>query len=706
MPRLTPIRALWPALALWLSAGLGCGSATLSIAGRATGGTGTGGGATSAGRGSTGGAGGSGGTSGRGTSGGVSSGGTSGGGPSGGGVSGGSSGSGGASSASSGTSSSGAGSGSGGASSGSGGASSSSGGAASSSGGTASGSSGATSGSSGSCSAGTIGSTGSGLPIGSSESYLGQSGSRSVQLSGCNAVSYAQLPGQTDLFLGRLAQNASCSQWAIGLYRMDWTTSALALVGTAFQTPQTLSDGSAVTSAYDPTIIAYGGELWAAFECAGNFPGVGSCVGPFDPATGTIDASRTNQPITGTSAIPNDPYRYSASVPKLLAFQGQAYLYWSAVKQQKSDGSWVDITSRGALLAEEPSGLHRLWAAGHSGPIASYDPASDVEVWGVGSSSTTDTVADMQGVFTDGQHVFATAGLGGGTTCLTSPASGVPGCYQLAIARTQNPLAQGVFGGGDQLALSELPNNAQNYTRLFVAPDCSRNLMGIFYPPYSGAQNTLPSAFLTFPIPSDADFFVPAPAPQGAARLQVTFGQLGQLAPGCSLSTVTSSTCAAAASRACRFSYGYGAGFGPVQYLGQSATIVCVAQSGIVPSGAPFTSLAAYQSSCGQSSTTSVQCDAAVDDFCQAAGDPSGLGIEEYSPSQAGFACLTHGEAIVETVAWSSLTGYDGSCSLANIGSPEVCLPAVDDECRALGFVSGFGIQQYSASQAQLVCLH
>jgi hypothetical protein len=74
----------------------------------------------------------------------------------------------------------------------------------------------------------------------------------------------------------------------------------------------------------------------------------------------------------------------------------------------------------------------------------------------------------MQGVFTDGQHIFADA-------------TGA-GCYRLAISRTLNPLGEGgVFGGGDRLGEQYLLSNPVSYPRLYTRPDGSRNIMLEFF---------------------------------------------------------------------------------------------------------------------------------------------------------------------------------------------------------------------------------
>jgi hypothetical protein len=328
-----------------------------------------------------------------------------------------------------------------------------------------------------------------------------------------------------------------------------------------------------------------------------------------------------------------------------------------------------------------------------------------VEVWGVGSTSSNAAVADMQGVFTDGQHIFAVAGLGGTSACAQNPANGGAECYHLAISRTLNPLAQGIFGGGDQLPVANLISNPQSYTRLFFAPDCSWNLQGIYFTDSTSSDpNVISPGLWSYPIPGDATFFQPAAVAGGAARVAVTFDQLAELDPSCSAATVWSSACAAAASRACRYSYGFTAGFGPVQYVAPGATIICVGATEATATSETFATLQTYQSGCSSSSSTSVQCSAATDDACVAAGSVSGLPIEELSQTEAVFACLSS-PAAVFTIDWSELTADYSGCSSSTAGTPGVCMPAADIDCQSRGYVSGFGVQQISATQAQITCL-
>jgi len=352
------------------------------------------------------------------------------------------------------------------------------------------------------------------LPIGASESFLGQKGAVQIGYDGCNSVSFAQIPGHIADFVGRHLVNTDplngCSgtHFSLSLYRMDWANNHLRYVHPMFAVPQPIPGGATVDSAYDGSVAELNGTIWVAFECVGvNITGVATCVGPYDAATGTVDPMRTSVPVFGAAADGSDDY--SASVPKLLAFGGKLYLYWTAVRMSKLDGHWIALTTRGARMVESGG---KLWAAGAGGAsVPSLDPAHNIEVWGnVSTDPQATAVADTGGVYTDGKHIFA-------TTILSAPCGlhGVypVGCkYRSAIARTINPLSPQTFRAGAQLDAKYLPSNAQGYARFYQRPDGSTHVMGFYPASPPGAPNPLPlTGLIGFPVPSDAAFFDPGP---------------------------------------------------------------------------------------------------------------------------------------------------------------------------------------------------
>ena len=203
----------------------------------------------------------------------------------------------------------------------------------------------------------------------------------------CNAVAFSQIPGHPDLFLGRAHDYAepgvskrcvpdipkgSRLHW-LALYKMDWTDHTLNYLHDVLKPPFELAAGAQrtvqVENAFDPSVISYNGEIWAAFECGGKrFHGNAACMGPFDPATGTIhDLSRVTVIVEGASDGPN--INYTASVPNLFVFHGKVYVYWSVIRIRRPGGprNWLGVTVRGMELQQESGGLRRFWGAGSAG---------------------------------------------------------------------------------------------------------------------------------------------------------------------------------------------------------------------------------------------------------------------------------------------------------------------------------------------------
>ena len=295
-------------------------------------------------------------------------------------------------------------------------------------------------------------------------------------------------------FLGRYASEQAppgSTYFGLRLYQMEWSTNELVPVrGWAFPAPgvpvpehrvpthpkrgpivyhtiaadpagTTIFDDVVVRNAYDPTVALYRGEMWAAFECscdvAGCTPqfGASACVGPLVPGPKgvpwALDPARTTLAIGADSG---DGYDWTASVPKLLAFRDELHVYWTRVQQNSS--GFVALTSRGVRLVESPGANAKLWAEGSVGQPLGAQNGGD-QVWDVDPSDPRSNLsADMQGVFTDGQHVFALAGLGGsadGRAC-TAPNVDNDGCYRLGVSRSFSPLGNDTFTNGERLANS------------------------------------------------------------------------------------------------------------------------------------------------------------------------------------------------------------------------------------------------------------
>lgn len=332
--------------------------------------------------------------------------------------------------------------------------------------------------------------------------------SNHVTLYGCNADALVQLPGDVHHFVGRLLANGdpkSCAgtNWNLTLLEMDWSTQTLSLVRQIFTTPQKISNGYTITSAYDPSIVSFGGEMWVSFECGGaGIETAGACVGPLTPG-GTIDPTRTVLAVNGGSYEPSDPYNHSASHPFLFVWQGELYMYWTAVQILKTDfNDWKSLTGRGAQVIEESGGARRLFVAGADHTIESDSPLT-IEVLGLGDDPNDNTTADFfQVIALDNGEIYVTAGLGG-SGC-TAPKSGEPGCYRLAIFKPTSALELDAFNASQFKGL--LPHNPNEYTRIVIRPDQSIELMGmIFQDPFPN-QTTLSPGFQTIALP-DSPYF-------------------------------------------------------------------------------------------------------------------------------------------------------------------------------------------------------
>jgi len=364
-------------------------------------------------------------------------------------------------------------------------------------------------------------------PIGSSESYLGATGSFDITLwdangqRNCNEGPFGQIPGDPVHVIGRYnngctSQNGTVGpSWSLARWSVDWSTYHVTFDNMIFDTSPgsvAISGGNSLNTYYDATIVSYAGELWVAGECGGTIAGAGTasaCIGPLSTTTWTMNPARTNVAILGNDSLGNG-YVYSASVPKLLVLQNNLYLYWSAVDIQASSGTWQAITERGTQLAELPATSGLLWAARTGSAVGSRDPNYTVEVWGLGTATSDNATADIGGIFTDGVSVFANGSIAG-TACGTP--FWPPTCYSLAFAKSANPLGNDIFNSGTVLPVAYLPTNAGGEIRLFTDSSGKNYLWGSYFTntpgtrplPLTGAANA--GYWVGFPVPSGTPFF-------------------------------------------------------------------------------------------------------------------------------------------------------------------------------------------------------
>ncbi|MFV0677884.1 hypothetical protein [Variovorax sp. tm] len=540
----------------------------------------------------------------------------------------------------------------------------------------------------------------------------------------CNSVSFHQIPGNGNYFVGRrlltTTDGCSGSNWTLSLFQMDWSSHTLNRIRDVISLPVALTDQNAtITSAYDPTVMSFNGELWMSFECVdtgASSGGVSACLAPISSTTFDVDTSRMTVAV---SAIQQTAFNdgYSASVPKLFQFGGTPYMYWSVSHfVQSADGPLLsDTTTRGAMLAQESSGLRRLWVNGSLGArISTLNSQFTTEVFGLTSGQNLlDGTADSFDIKVVNGKVLLTTAVGGkGCGTPTSPAYG---CYRLQIRSSTTPLGNGIFNGS--IATTALPFNPHEYSKFITDPNGSSFVIGQYLQVQGGGTpapaNTIPNGMSMFPIDLNALQFsatdsTPAPAPAHAGEFFYTaFDTLRQFQTGCKQGSPrpnqNSGECAAAVSRYCR-SQGYEAGGVLVENAGNIAAVACVTSSKSSMVQTTIPALTAYQATCTSNNMYSGDCASAINAFCSAAGyGGGGYGPMEISGSNVALSCM--GDQIATHVATtftalSAQSACDGSWP--GTGS---CHSAVHRSCQALGYASGYGVTDYSQDNVIMGCI-
>lgn len=302
---------------------------------------------------------------------------------------------------------------------------------------------------------------------------------------GCNSVTFASDSSLGDTVVGRKSNTQGCdpkARWSLAIGRIDWANRRIDYEGMLLDTSQgevTLGDGHVVRSAYDPITARWNGETWIAFVCVTGDAVVSDCVGPLD-RDHSLDLSRTTVAVSGVRAK-GAGYDFTAGVPKLLAFEGRLYLYWTMVAIDAATRKFVRLTVRGTELKQEIPGLKRLFAAGHMGEAARTNAPSTVDVFGLDpDDETANVIADIYQVITNGSEIYFT-GARGGDGCLT-PNDSAPGCYRLTIGKTKTPLAYHSFN--NQLVPDDLlPHEPVSYARFLYRPSDHKTvlLVGAFH---------------------------------------------------------------------------------------------------------------------------------------------------------------------------------------------------------------------------------
>jgi hypothetical protein len=341
----------------------------------------------------------------------------------------------------------------------------------------------------------------------------------------CNAsASFAAIPGQPDMFVGRviaIGSQAFCNagnfttQPALGIFQMNWAANQMVFRNYLFGTPITIN-GTYVRSSYDPSIMTYGGENWLAWECTPHYGGleyVSSCMAPLLPDLSGIDQTRFSIPVCGnTGPNPNNPTQMisltSASIPQLLNFGGTPYIYWAIDHNIAVNTASNPMVSRGAMLQKDLNGNFWVFGAG-SNPVQTDDPNLTTVVRDVVPGDTTaDHLSQVRIVYADqtGQGLYTMSNVGGtnGSICI-NPASVSQGCWRTEVNYTTEPLAYNTFSQ-DPLPTTNFPINPTAYPRPFTLPTGQVRLFTKFFPPttswnvgWAPAEPPCNPCFITFP---------------------------------------------------------------------------------------------------------------------------------------------------------------------------------------------------------------
>jgi len=330
--------------------------------------------------------------------------------------------------------------------------------------------------------------------------YWGKSATRTITPTACNAVANAQVPGTTDLFVGRsffhengtpMTIEEGCRGEALRnhrgglvLSRLEWQSGRFAVIKPLFVNGAIVTGGpmrGAILNGIDPDMVIYRGQYLLAFECRiknqnkFGVQGNSACITQYDPAGQKILLDRTYVVVSGKRV---GERFWSASVPQLLVYKGNLFLYWSRVAVMRGAAKFLGVSVLGVRLEPDNKGFY--WAAGARRTIETSDPRA-VEVWGPDpGNSMSDTAVDIKSVWAHGNNVIMLAGLGGGGCAGQGPQ---PGCFRMAIAMAPEPLGSRIFNRSARLHEAELPTNGQGYTRPVRNPSGGYSFIGAFYKP-------------------------------------------------------------------------------------------------------------------------------------------------------------------------------------------------------------------------------
>jgi hypothetical protein len=357
-----------------------------------------------------------------------------------------------------------------------------------------------------------------------------------LQPVGCNATSLAQVPGSTELFLGRQLLTSDgqiagttgpndCSggnpdnertgrifnRWALTLSKLDWSTHKLTPVKVILDTsidPATKRSrailsggpmrGAVIRSAYDPDAVHFRDQYLIVYECTlengktFGVQGTSSCISAYDPRQQTIDLARTLVIVSGAQISASN--FNAAAVPELLVYRDRLFLYWSALSIE--NGRFAQVSIRGVELLVTHGEVSVKGASGSV--VHSLDEPATTRVWAVDPADPlSSTTADLRALWVAKDSIVVAASLGG-TGC-TAPSDAMPGCFRLALTKAEDPVANNGFGRGKRVGATLLPSNAQEYTRPIRDPAGAYWFVGHYLRPgANGVSDANPMPNATF----------------------------------------------------------------------------------------------------------------------------------------------------------------------------------------------------------------
>jgi hypothetical protein len=318
----------------------------------------------------------------------------------------------------------------------------------------------------------------------------------------CNTSgAFSQVPGHVDYFVGRglgIGSLDYCHKLKnphgfLALYKMDWASHTLMLAKQLLSPPVSTPTGFQVTSAIDPDVVLFKGQLWVAFECLVQGAS-SSCVAPLAPNLQSIDIGRLTVPAMGilgprSASNPQIVCLQSASAPTLFVRNGKLYLYWQVDSFDNSLRQNTLVT-RGMELVPSARGL--MWGA-RSGerPVQTSNPALTTLVKDVDQTNSTEdhvaVVSDLTEVNGKILAVSSIGGTAGGVVCRSTHDQS-PGCWRVGVSVSTEPLAKNGFGQ-QKITPYLLPGNVVEYPRFVVDPSGRHYMMGLYAAPHGPAPN-------------------------------------------------------------------------------------------------------------------------------------------------------------------------------------------------------------------------